>query len=77
MFETKAELARQRRARLWSTLERLEDASLREHVERTSAEPLETIDEWHDFVEGLDRVARGARRYEEGRIEQVRSRLAS
>lgn len=54
MTEGIADLATSRRARLWATIHRLEDARLHAHVEESykSIEP--NIEEWHDFVEGVE-----------------------
>lgn len=77
MHEVKAELVRERRARLWGTLQRLEDTDVRVRVEQTPMDAARTIEEWHDFVEGLDRVVRAVRRYDARRWTRAPRQLAS
>ena len=61
MVEGIAERATARRERLWSTIQRLDDAELRARVERSRRDSERTIEEWHDFVEGLDMAMRALR----------------
>lgn len=56
MTDEIAELANARRARLWSTIQRLEDDELRSRVERSYKSSQPSIEEWHDFVEGVELV---------------------
>lgn len=61
MVEGIADLAKARRERLWSTVRRLDDDELRARVERSRRDSERTIEEWHDFVEGLDMALRALR----------------
>jgi len=58
MVEGVAELAMARRTRLWTTIRRLEDHDLRSRVERSYRSDEPSIEEWHDFVEGVDLTKR-------------------
>jgi len=61
MVEGLAEVAKARRERLWCTIHHLEDEELRVRVERSHRAAERTIEEWHDFVEGLDMALRAMR----------------
>ena len=65
-----AELTASRRQRLWATIQRLDDHDLRFRVEGSYSSDEPTIEEWHDFVEGVELAMRsmkhlfvGATRY--------------
>jgi hypothetical protein len=69
MVEGIAELATARRARLYATLHRLNDEELRVRVEESFRGTERTIEEWHDFVEGVElamRASRASRRSDAG-----------
>jgi hypothetical protein len=61
MVEGIAELVTARRARLMSTIRRLEDDELRFQVQQSDGDSERTIEEWHDYVENLDRDLRASR----------------
>lgn len=56
-----AEPVAARRTRLWGTLHRLDDEELRARVELSCRDAERTIEDWHDFVEALDRAHRAMR----------------
>ena len=56
-----AELAAARRARLWDTIQQLDDDELRAVVERSHQDAERTIEEWHAFVEGREQALRAMR----------------
>jgi len=53
MVEGIAERVTARQARLLGTIQRLDDEELRARVQRSYHDNQRTIEEWHDFVEGL------------------------
>ena len=61
MVQGIAERAKVRQSRLMDTLRRLENDELRFQVQQSYGDSERTIDEWHDFVEGLDRATRAKR----------------
>lgn len=56
-----AELVKARRARLWRTIQHLEDDDLRALVEESYRATDRTIEEWHDFVEGVELAMKALR----------------
>jgi hypothetical protein len=61
MSEGIAELTASRRQRLLATIHRLEDDDLRVRVEGSYSSDEPTIEEWHDFVEGVDLAMRSTK----------------
>jgi hypothetical protein len=66
MVEGIAERAKARQARLLGTIQRLEDDELRHRVQKSYRDNQRTIEEWHDFVEGLDLAMRAMRECRNG-----------
>jgi|GEM_PF-2205019 len=61
MVQGIAERARVRQSRLVNTLRRLENDELRFQVQQSYGDSERTIEEWHEFVEGLDLAMRAGR----------------
>ena len=54
MVETVTELTKARRAKLWDTIQQLNDEGLRARVEASFLNTERTIEAWHAFVDSVE-----------------------